>query len=44
MRFIDFFGIIGGIQAALSVLFATIVAPFSQHSFILTALKTLFVV
>ena len=44
MSFLDLFGVVGGIASTLTVIFLTFVAPFADHAFTITALKTLFVI
>ena len=41
---LDLIGMIGGIASVILIFFSTILGPFAEHSFVLKAIQSLFVV
>jgi len=41
---LDLIGMIGGIASVITIFFSTILGPFAEHSFVLKAIQSLFVV
>ena len=42
--FLDFLGLVGGIEAAIVVVFALFVNPITDHMFMITAISSLYIV